>query len=77
VVVTWPVDGTYLIVANTARGGETGNYQISWQTATAQAVQQANQQAEASRLFQQGIQQYRTSQFRAALQSWDQALALY
>jgi CHAT domain-containing protein/Tfp pilus assembly protein PilF len=32
---------------------------------------------EANRLFQQGIQQFQTSQFRAALQSLEQALALY
>ncbi|HAX77728.1 MAG TPA: Fis family transcriptional regulator [Cyanobacteria bacterium UBA11372] len=33
--------------------------------------------AEADRLLQQGIQQSQTSQFRAALQSWEQALAIY
>jgi CHAT domain-containing protein/uncharacterized protein HemY len=33
--------------------------------------------AEADRLRQQGIQQYQTSQFEAALQSWRQALAIY
>src|SRR5919202_565181 len=33
--------------------------------------------AEADRLFQQGIEQYQTSQFEAALQSWQQALAIY
>ena len=33
--------------------------------------------AEADRLLQQGIQQFRTSQFEAALQSWQQALTIY
>src|SRR5919199_1741859 len=33
--------------------------------------------AEAERLFQQGIEQYKTGQFEAALQSWQQALAIY
>ncbi|MFB2877664.1 CHAT domain-containing protein, partial [Floridanema aerugineum] len=33
--------------------------------------------AEADRLFQQGIQQFQTSKFREALQSWQQALAIY
>jgi hypothetical protein len=33
--------------------------------------------AEADRLLQQGIQQYQTSQFEAALQSWQQALIIY
>ena len=35
------------------------------------------QQKEADRLLQQGIQQYQTSQFREALQSWEQALQIY
>ncbi|MBD2774850.1 CHAT domain-containing protein [Iningainema tapete] len=34
-------------------------------------------QAEADRLFEQGLQQYQTSQFQAALQSWQQALIIY
>ena len=33
--------------------------------------------AEGDRLFQQGIEQYQTSQFEAALQSWQQALTIY
>jgi hypothetical protein len=33
--------------------------------------------AEADRLLQQGIQQAQTSQFEAALQSWQQALIIY
>ncbi|HEY9295782.1 MAG TPA: tetratricopeptide repeat protein, partial [Phormidium sp.] len=33
--------------------------------------------AEADRLFQQGIQQFNTSQFEAALQIWQQALIIY
>ncbi|MFM6588993.1 MAG: CHAT domain-containing protein [Microcystis panniformis] len=35
------------------------------------------QRKEADRLLQQGIQQYKTSQFREALQSWEQALQIY
>jgi CHAT domain-containing protein len=34
-------------------------------------------QAEAERLFEQGNQQYKISQFREALQSWEQALTIY
>jgi CHAT domain-containing protein len=34
-------------------------------------------QVEADRLIQQGIQQYQTSQFRAALNSWEQALQIH
>jgi tetratricopeptide (TPR) repeat protein len=33
--------------------------------------------AEADRLLWQGIEQYQASQFREALQSWEQALAIY
>ncbi|MBD2341952.1 CHAT domain-containing protein [Calothrix sp. FACHB-156] len=33
--------------------------------------------AEADRLLQQGIKQYQSSQFTAALQSWEQALSIY
>ncbi|NJR63588.1 MAG: CHAT domain-containing protein [Cyanobacteria bacterium CRU_2_1] len=36
-----------------------------------------DQQAEADRLLQQGVQQLQTAQFPAALQSFEQALALY
>ena len=43
------------------------------------AVAQTNdaRQAAADRLLQQGIQQYQTSQFQAALNSWQQALQIY
>lgn len=34
-------------------------------------------QAEADRLLKQGLQQYQTSQFQAALNSWQQALQIY
>ncbi|MBD2197536.1 MULTISPECIES: CHAT domain-containing tetratricopeptide repeat protein [Calothrix] len=37
----------------------------------------ADRKAEADRLLQQGIEQYQTSQFEAALQSWQQALIIY
>ncbi|MGV0026228.1 hypothetical protein [Phormidesmis priestleyi] len=36
-----------------------------------------DRKAEADRLLDQGVQQYRTSQYEAALQSWEQALAIY
>ena len=35
------------------------------------------QKAEADRLLEQGLEQYRTSQFDAAIQSWQQALTLF
>jgi CHAT domain-containing protein/tetratricopeptide (TPR) repeat protein len=47
----------------------------SHQNLIAQA--QTNRKAEADRLLLQGIQQHKTSQFQAALQSWEQALKIY
>ncbi|MDF5718982.1 MAG: CHAT domain-containing protein [Rhizonema sp. PD37] len=47
-------------------------------TASQVLAQTVNERkAEADRLLQQGIQQYKTSQFQAALQSWQQALIIY
>ncbi len=47
-------------------------------TASQVLAQTVNQRkAEAERFFQQGIQQYDTSQFTAAIQSWQQALIIY
>nr|WP_089126292.1 CHAT domain-containing tetratricopeptide repeat protein [Tolypothrix sp. NIES-4075] len=47
-------------------------------TASQVLAQTVNQRkAEADRLLQQGIQQVQTSQFTAALQSWQQALQIY
>jgi len=43
--------------------------------ASAQAIDA--RQVEADRLLQQGIQQYQTGQFPAALKSWQQALQIY
>ena len=40
-------------------------------------AQTDSRKVEADRLFQRGIEQYQTSQFEAALQSWQQALQLY
>jgi CHAT domain-containing protein len=44
---------------------------------TAQAQTSQNQKTEADRLLEEGIQQFNTSKFEAALQSWQQALKLY
>ncbi|MGV2390909.1 MAG UNVERIFIED_CONTAM: hypothetical protein LVR29_30120 [Microcystis novacekii LVE1205-3] len=41
------------------------------------AVIAQNEQTEAYRLNERGIQQYQTSQFREALQSWEKALQIY
>ncbi|BAZ12018.1 Fis family transcriptional regulator [Calothrix sp. NIES-4071] len=44
--------------------------QVSPQTPTVR-------KAKASRLFKQGINQYQSNKYRAALQSWAQAIAIY
>jgi CHAT domain-containing protein/uncharacterized protein HemY len=45
--------------------------------AMAQTPTTQNRKAEADRLLNQGVQQYQVSQYREALQSWEQALAIY
>jgi CHAT domain-containing protein len=45
--------------------------------AAAEAQTTGSRQAEADRLFRQGLQQIQSSQFEAALQSWQQALVMY
>ncbi len=47
------------------------------QSALVAQVQQNQRKAEADRLHQQGNQQYQTSQYQAALRSWEQALQIY
>ncbi|MEO0966753.1 MAG: CHAT domain-containing tetratricopeptide repeat protein [Cyanobacteria bacterium J06639_18] len=41
------------------------------------AQSKVEREAEADSLFQQGIEQFQTSQFEAAIQSWQQALIIY
>jgi CHAT domain-containing protein/tetratricopeptide (TPR) repeat protein len=50
----------------------------SWEIAAPQYLAQANsRQAEADRLYQQGVEQFNTSQYQAALVSWQAALEIY
>ena len=49
--------------------------QVAGTPQIAQSV--SDRKAEADRLYEQGKQQYRTSQFRNAFQSYQQALSLY
>ncbi|MEG4231636.1 tetratricopeptide repeat protein [Microcoleus sp. Pol11C3] len=53
------------------------NSQFKIINSQALAQTQAQRKAEADRLFNQGIEQYKISQFQAALQSWQQALIIY
>ncbi|NET82915.1 MAG: tetratricopeptide repeat protein [Moorea sp. SIO1F2] len=73
ITVTLPTTGTYVIVANSYNKQETGNYTLSWRAATASELLQAK----ADQVFQQGIEQYDTSQYQAALKSWQEALSIY
>ncbi len=43
----------------------------------AQSTTTPDRKAEGDRLLQKGIQQYQTSQFEAAMESWQQALQIY
>ncbi|ALB41802.1 MULTISPECIES: tetratricopeptide repeat protein [unclassified Anabaena] len=53
------------------------NLPMLFQVSQVLAQTPATRKAEAERLFQQGIKQFQTSQFTAALQSWQQALIIY
>ncbi|MEM6426578.1 MAG: tetratricopeptide repeat protein, partial [Cyanobacteria bacterium P01_D01_bin.128] len=44
---------------------------------SSEMAQADSRRAEANRLIQSGLQQYQSSQFQAAIASWEQALALY
>ncbi|WP_293105911.1 tetratricopeptide repeat protein, partial [Moorena sp. SIO3I6] len=73
ITVILPTTGTYVIWANSYNKQETGNYTLSWRAATPSDLLKAK----ADQLFQQGIEQYKTSQYKAALKSWQEALGIY
>jgi CHAT domain-containing protein/Tfp pilus assembly protein PilF len=82
VTVTLPADGTYRVLANGRNASSRGRYRlIAVQTPPGQATPAlttaAMAEVEANQLLQQGIQQFNVSQFREALQSWEQALDIY
>ncbi|MGB7441228.1 MAG: CHAT domain-containing protein, partial [Coleofasciculaceae cyanobacterium] len=58
-------------------GVVTGNFPVSFSALPVMAQTITEQKAEADRFLQQGIEQYRASQFQAAIQSWQKALAIY
>ena len=73
ITVTLPTTGTDVIWANSYNKQETGNYTLSWRAATPSELLKAK----ADQLLQQGIEQDKTSQFQAALKSWQEALGIY
>ncbi|QQE65141.1 hypothetical protein GFS31_18260 [Leptolyngbya sp. BL0902] len=85
ITLTLPANGTYQVWANGLEATSRGRYRLTVvESAPEQAVPllsgaalQHLRQVEANRLLQQGGQQLNISQFREALRSWEQALALY
>ena len=71
--VSLPEAGTYFIIAIAFDKAGQGNYRLTVSTANPAEIQSL----EADHLLSQGNQHYRASQFRAALESWQQALAIY
>jgi hypothetical protein len=55
----------------------TPHFPLSFAAPPALAQTSANRKAEAERLLEQGIQQAQTSQFQAAIESWQQSLFIY
>ncbi|MEO0532959.1 MAG: CHAT domain-containing tetratricopeptide repeat protein [Cyanobacteria bacterium P01_A01_bin.123] len=68
-----PETATYQIIATIFDDSGQGQYRLTVSAASASETQLA----EANHLRQLGIQQYLTSQFQSALQSWQQAIAIY
>ncbi|MCG8366295.1 MAG: tetratricopeptide repeat protein [Pseudanabaenales cyanobacterium] len=83
IIITLPADGTYrVLVANGYDAENQGRYALTVAPTIAgqpnpllSATEVKKLQAKA--LLAQGIQQYRISQFREALQSWQSALDIY
>ena len=70
-----PEDDVYQVWVNTKTAQGQGNYRLLVEMASDDAPVVV--QSRADDLLQQGIGQYRVSQFREALASWQQALELY
>jgi tetratricopeptide (TPR) repeat protein len=71
--VALPADGTYGVVANALDESGRGSYRLMVSVMTEAEARKT----EADQLLQQGIEQYDISQFREAVQSLEQALAIY
>ncbi|MEM9220195.1 MAG: tetratricopeptide repeat protein [Cyanobacteria bacterium P01_F01_bin.150] len=74
----WLIVSLLVSLSAVVLAGDSG--QVVMAKAKAKAAAQTNtasRKAEANRLYQQGLQQYNTSQYQAALESWQAALAIY
>ena len=72
IIVTLPTSGTYTIIANAYKAGETGNYTLTWREATSDDLALA----EVWQLNQQVIQLENQGQYAAALSLAERALAI-
>ncbi|WP_353259459.1 tetratricopeptide repeat protein, partial [Prochlorothrix hollandica] len=78
-VLTLPDSGTYRVLANAVGAGRQGAYRL--QVVRGEGIprlsERAQYQSSGNRLNTQGAKQFAVSQFREALQFWEQALAIY
>jgi CHAT domain-containing protein/uncharacterized protein HemY len=75
ILVRLPASGQYGIIANAYDGSGRGAYQLTIERLDENALRQA--EAEASRLFWQGMDSLMSSQYREALDLWQTALEIY
>ncbi|MGD1861591.1 MAG: tetratricopeptide repeat protein, partial [Leptolyngbyaceae cyanobacterium] len=73
--IVLPETGTYRVRANAFDASGQGNYRLNVRLTTADNPSVLK--TTANTLLSQGNQQYRISQFRVALETWEQALTLY
>ena len=69
-IMTLPTSGTYTMVANTYKAGETGQYRVEWRTATARDQDRANQ------LNRQVTELYGAGRYNEAIPLAERALAI-
>ena len=73
ITTTLPEDETYIVVVLGIDAESRGSYNLLVREATTKELKKAA----ADKLLRQGNEQFKTSQFTAAFQSWEQALRIY
>jgi len=68
------VMGVFITLLMTLSTSGATNFSVGLRVSQVLAQTANEQKAQADKLLEQGIQQYQTSEFQAALQSWQQAL---
>ncbi len=71
IIVTLPSNGTYTIIANTVKAGETGNYTLSWRETTGDDLELADDLSNLAYWYQ------RQGRYTEAEPLYRQALAIY